>query len=229
MAKAKQQNKNDFERLHPMGFRGLFKVYGGASFLWKPSFILAFILSLVVFFISFLGGFDSNEVLDQIASVIDIGMSLDGGLIGLTLAGLTLIVTFGSERLLKHMVKLNITEAFVKKEAPGFSSYQTAVAKFGFAVFIQVITLIILFGYSIGLRFSFSCPDQETNLLINSIYLSIAVFLILYSLFLVVQMTINIFTISQMNHGVYFSDSIKEVLDENPVNESSETDQAGQD
>lgn len=209
-----KKHKSELEKLHPYGLKGLFEVYGGFSFLCKPSFYVAFILSITLFFITLFSGLEVNEVFDSMSKVVEIGLSLDGGLIGLTLAGLTLIVTFGSERLLKHMVRINIEEAFKKSINPGFSSYQTAVAKFGFAVFVQVITLIILFVYSIGIKFSFSFENESLNLTMNCLFLSIAVFLILYSLFLVVQMTINIFTISQMNHGVYFSDSVEEVLKE---------------
>lgn len=209
-----KSEKSELEKLHPYGLKGLFEVYGGFSFLLKPSFYVAFGLSMTTFFVVYFGDFKNIEVLSLISRVTEIGLSLDGGLIGLTLAGLTLIVTFGSERLLRHMVKLNVETALKEERLPSFSSYQTAVAKFGFAVFVQIITLIILFGFSLVTELNLSFEDEGKNLFYNCLFLSLALFMVLYSLFLVVQMTINIFTISQMNHGVYFSDSVKEVLEE---------------
>jgi len=213
----KSINKKDkLQELHPMGFSGLWKVYGKYSFLKKPSFYLSFAFCLLIFAVTYYGDFDAKSTLNLLNNVIEVGLSLDGGLLGLTLAGLTLIVTFGSDRLLKHMVKINVENALENNREIGFSSYQTAVSKFAFAVFVQVITLIVLFIFSLAVNFSFSFENEKYNHLFNCIYLSIAVFLVLYSLSLVVQMTINIFTISQMNHAVYFSDSVFEVLDKKP-------------
>jgi hypothetical protein len=181
---------------------------------------------LILFLVFILGDFSSKKLFDIIIKTVDIGLSLDGGLIGLSLAGLTLIVTFGSEKLLKTMVRLKIQKHFENKDSMsqviGFSGYQTAVSKFGFAVIIQVFSLIILFFFKLFLALELSFSNEKLNANLNCIYLCLAIFLILYSLFLVVQMTINIYTISQMNHSVYFSECVKEFLEEKRKKEELE-------
>lgn len=209
----KNKEKDNVEKLHPYGFKGLIEVYGGWAFLKKPSFYLSFIFSISVFVFSLISDSSEKELFDLIKDVVETGISLDGGLIGLTLAGLTLIVTFGSEKLLKRMVKLEVEKSFEEKRLPTFSGYQTAVSKFSFAVFVQVLTLVVLFIYKLTLGFSFSFKWNILNGIFNSFYLSLAVFLVFFSLLLVVQMTLNIFTISQMNHSVYFKESVDEVLE----------------
>lgn len=88
--------------------------------------------------------------------------------------------------------------------------------------YLLVLTLITLFVYKIALGFSFSTESVFWDNLLNSIFLSFSVFLVLYSLFLVVQMTLNIFTISQMNHSVYFKESVDEVLLEEKLKKDEE-------
>ncbi|MGV3610215.1 MAG: hypothetical protein ACO1N0_04635 [Fluviicola sp.] len=219
--KNKKEKLSEIELLHPYGLKGLLTVYDFRN-IWKnPSFYLAAIIGLLTFFALIFGGYSSEKLFELTGKIVDTGLSLDGGLIGLSLAGLTLIVTFGSEKLLKAMVMSSVRKLFEKKgptnSKVGFSGYQTAVSKFGFAVFVQVISLIALFFYNLISKLELSFTNDSMNVSFNSFYLSMAVFLIIYSFFLVVQMTINIFTISQMNHSVYFSECVKEFIVEHPV------------
>lgn len=214
--KKKKEEPTEIEILHPYGLKGLLIVYDFRN-LWKnPSFYLAAIVALLTFLVLVFGGFSSKKLFALIGEIVDTGLTLDGGLIGLSLAGLTLIVTFGSEKLLQSMVMLSVRKPF-EKDAPknakvGFSGYQTAVSKFGFAVFVQVISLIVLFFYNLISKLELSFSSSSLNMYFNSFYLGFAVFFIIYSLFLVVQMTVNIFTISQMNHSIYFSECVKEFM-----------------
>ncbi|MBU3659138.1 MAG: hypothetical protein FGM14_04675 [Flavobacteriales bacterium] len=193
---------------------GLFIVYGGWKFLVKPSFYIALILSLVLFFFLLFSTRSANSILNLITKINELGLDLDGGLIGLTLAGLTLIVTFGSDRLMKQLIKGNLLKAIDEEKKPGFSAYQTTVSKFGFAVFVQIITLIFLFVINLFIELNLTIDSESICKFLNCLFLSLEFFLIVYSLFLVVQMTLNIYTISQMNHSVYFSDITLEIMTE---------------
>jgi hypothetical protein len=225
MTKKNKEELSDIELLHPYGLKGLLRVYDFRN-VWKnPSFYVSAIITLITFLVLILGDFSSKKLFELIEKIVDTGLSLDGGLVGLSLAGLTLIVTFGSEKLLKSIVMLNIRKPFEKegsKKEIGFSGYQTAVSKFGFAVFVQVISLIVLFFYNLISKLELSFSNDNLNIYLNCIYLAFAVFLIVYSLFLVVQMTINIFTISQMNHSVYFSECVEEFMQEIKKKEEEE-------
>jgi len=227
--KKKKEELSEIELLHPYGLKGLLIVYDFRN-VWKnPSFYLATIAGFLTFTSIVFGGYSSEKLLELIGKIVDTGLSLDGGLIGLSLAGLTLIVTFGSEKLLKSIVMLNVRRPFekdcLKNTKIGFSGYQTAVSKFGFAVFVQVVSLIVLFFYNLVYKLELSFDDQRLNTCFNSFYLSLAVFLIIYSLFLVVQMTVNIFTISQMNHSLYFSECIEVFIAEIKKKDDSITNQ----
>lgn len=223
MIRREKEKLHELELLHPYGLKGLLTVYEFRS-VWKnPSFFLAITISFLTFLVLFFGGFSSKKLFELIGEIVDTGLSLDGGLIGLSLAGLTLIVTFGSEKLLKSMVMLNVRKHLEKDAKVIFSGYQTAVSKFGFAVFVQVISLIVLFFYNLISKLELSFTNDSMNACFNSFYLSVAVFLIIYSLFLVVQMTINIFTISQMNHCIYFSECVEELMLEERKKDNSTT------
>jgi hypothetical protein len=196
----------DFKALHLDGFKGLWKVYGGWSFLTDKSFIISFLLTATVCLIIAGCNLPASQTYALLIDNINVGLALDGGLIGVTLAGLTLIVTFGSETLMRNLVRVNLKEALDEGRVPGFSIYQKAVSKFTFAVIVQILTLILLFFIKIisGLKMSFTsdCYNQVVNIL--AIFMCL--FLLFFSLFLLVQMTLNIFTISQMNHAVFFED-----------------------
>lgn len=210
----KDKKFDTLEKTHLVGFKGLWKIYGGLRFLIKTSFIVAFITSILILIVVNTGVVKVDSLFDVIKELSEVGLSLEGGLIGLTLAGLTLIVTFGSDNLMKRIVKNRIKTDLKEKNGVGLSGYQTAVSKFTFAVFVQIFTLIVLFlgKFFIGLKLSFD--DNYWNHIINKTYLFIEILLILYSLFLLLQMTLNIFTMSQMNHSVMYNDVSKEVLDE---------------
>lgn len=207
------KEKDDIEKLHPYGLKGIWEVYGETSFIKKPSFYVSVGIGVLLFVFCLLVAESEMEIYELIDKIVEIGISLDGGLIGLSLAGLTLIVTFGSEKLLKRIVNLTVEKAVKENKLPTFSGYQTAVSKFSFAVLIQILTLIVLVIYKVAMGFSFSFEEKQLNIVFNSLFLAIAIFLIFYSLFLVVQMTFNIFTISQMNHSVYLKESIDEFME----------------
>lgn len=108
----------------------------------------------------------------------------------------------------------NIQTAIREKKTPGYSAYQTAVSKFSFAVFVQVLTLIVLIFVQILASLNLSFNNDFYNEFINTFLLFLCLTLVFYSLLLVVQMTLNIFTISQMNHMVYFDEETGKLLKE---------------
>jgi hypothetical protein len=99
MTKKKREELSEMEKLHPYGLKGLLVVYDIRKICKNPSFFISIIITLILFLVFILGDFSSKKLFDIIIKTVDIGLSLDGGLIGLSLAGLTLIVTFGSEKL----------------------------------------------------------------------------------------------------------------------------------
>lgn len=207
-------NKN-FEKLHVTGLSGLFDIYGGFTFLKRIAFCLTLIITIIFSIILYTQNQDNDFLLLTIDKTVNVGFGIIAALLGLSLAGLVLIVSFGNMTLLKALVRGNIKKAIKDNSDIGFSSYQTIIAKFTFAVFVQVTTLIFLI-----LIYFFKILEIELIYLdlvyyINFITLSLIFFSILYSLILLGHMVINIFTIAQMNHMVIF----KEVIDDFSVDE----------
>lgn len=202
-----------FKKLHDGGFKGLFYIYGRFyGLLSSRSLWVAFVVSAIVIYLVWNANKSNKEIISYINSIIDIGISVDGGLLGLSLAGLTLVVTFGSGDFMKAIVNMAVNEA---QESNKFkkSIYQSTTAKFGFAVFIQILTLITLIIVKVIIKVELHAPLQVAKT-INFTVIFLSIFLLLYSLFLVAQMTLNIFTLGQENHLVYFEKVLGEKKEE---------------
>ncbi|MCC7454203.1 MAG: hypothetical protein IT222_08570 [Crocinitomix sp.] len=217
MRPSKKETSDDhFKNLHKDGFKGLWKIYSENNSLIKRPIIISFLLTSVICFIV-AGHVNGENLLILLDENINIGLALEGGLIGLTLAGLTLIVTFGSDKLMIHLVRDNLLKAQSNGEFPKYSVYQRSVAKFTFAVMVQVITLLVLFITNIFLKLNLSFSDELGNQTVNILCFFLCLFLMFYSLILVFQMTLNIFTISQINHSVLSKEEMLKITDEEAV------------
>lgn len=198
-----------FKKIHEGGLAGIMYHYGGLKGIFKSKSlqVSVFFSSLIVLAMILIEK-NNTELLVYLMMIYDVGISVDGGLIGLSLAGLTLVVTFGSGNFMKTLVRLSIEDTSETGEIQN-SIYQTTTAKFAYAVFVQVLTLITLIGIKTiaGLELKIS---SNLAIVVNYIALWAAIILVFYSLLLVARMTINIFTVGQHSHLIYY----KEVLDE---------------
>lgn len=201
---------NEFEKLHVFGLSGLFKVYGRFTVLKRLAFYLSLFPSLILSIVYFFVIEPSDFGLSLINKILENGFGIISSLIGLSLAGLVLIVSFGNISLLKSLVSTNIRTALREKKEIGFSSYQSLIAKFTYAVFVQAVTLFLYFLIYIIIGFNVELNNLFIVSMINFITFLSIVFFALYSIILIAHMIINIFTIAQMNHMVIF----KEVVDE---------------
>lgn len=207
------ENK-EFEILHTPGLNGLFKIYGSFTILKRLAFYIALIITIIFSLILFNLNLDNVFLLECIDKAISAGFGILSALLGLSLAGLVLIVSFGNMTLLKALIKSNINEAQKNKSDIGFSSYQTIIAKFTYAVFVQVLTLISLVLIFFIRILEIVLNDLNFVYLINFSIFNFILFTIIYSLVLLAYMVINIFTIAQMNHMVMFKEVINEYLEE---------------
>lgn len=205
--------ENHFKSLHKEGVKGLWSIYGEKNFLIKPPIIVSFLLTTIICVL--IGSIMDNQgMLTLLKGSINIGLALEGGLIGLTLAGLTLIVTFGSDKLMNHLIRDNLINAVAENKLPEHSIYQRTVAKFTFAVVVQIVSLLVLFIVNIFDNFEFSFQSEKGNMVVNTLTLFGCLFLMFYSLILVLQMTFNIFTLSQINHAVLSKEEQRRILNE---------------
>lgn len=208
-------DSNEFEKLHVFGLDGLFKVYGKFTVLKKLAFYLSLIPSLFLSLVYFFVIEPSDLGLSLITKILDAGFGIISSLIGLSLAGLVLIVSFGNISLLKSLVVTNIKNAKRNNKVVGFSSYQTLIAKFTYAVFVQCVTLLFYFFVYIFVNFEIGLSCSYCVFYLNLFTFSFILFFLVYSIVLLAHMIINIFTIAQMNHMVIFKEVIDEELNKN--------------
>lgn len=202
------KEKSRIKELHKVDFRGLIFAYGGIRSIFKSrlfwtacnfSLLFSTLLYLLI-------GID--QFINLINSICNIGLAIEGGLVGLSLAGLTLVVSFGGDKLINRIIK-KAENDFFKKSKLKPSIYQSTISKFGYAVVIQIFSLFILFIIKLCADIKYSLPI-DAALIINSITVFIALFFLTYSFLLTLQMTLNVFTLGQMNHFTLFMERILE-------------------
>lgn len=130
------------------------------------------------------------------------GLSLLGGIVGLSLAGLTMIITFSSTEIVDDSV-MKQYEMYLNEHKLNASYFQTAIAKFSFIVFVQVVSLLFFVIVSITAGFKIEV-EVKWAYWINSFVFLFGSYLISYSILLVIASVLNLFTFSQTSNFIKF-------------------------
>lgn len=207
-----KESKDDFEyqfkRVHQDDIAGvLFHYKGLKGIIASRSLRISVILAIIGLIVLYLKDLPTNDQIEIISLLVDIGISVDGSLIGLSLAGLTLVVTFGSGDFMKTVISLTIKEVKEGRKLDS-SIYQSATTKFTYAVLIQIITLIYLICIKLISAMHFNSTYFIASW-VNMIVIFFAILLLFYSLLLILKMTLNIFTLGQQNHLIFFKNEIE--------------------
>jgi hypothetical protein len=203
------------------GFQGIIFNSGGISKLLCTKFNLgAVILTLIISVVYYFNISKISEEIRLIDALISISISLLSGIVGLSLAGLTLIITFSNPEVIEYCSK-NQFEQFEKENYFNVSYYQKAVAKFAFIVFFQVCTLIIFFTISIFRGFNIEICECYAHL-INAITFCFGFYFIVFSLILVLVSILNLFTFSQTSNFFNFMKYRPNIGENDQINKSSD-------
>lgn len=181
---------------------GIFKVSGlRKSFFKKWPTILPIILSVVICATSFILNIDQLSWLKEFRTLM---VDFLPGILGFTIAGYSLMVGFIQAGMLDR-----ITEPSKENK---FSLYQLMSSAFAINILIQAFALIV--AYSVHLIIFI---DENKNiklnfpnwymLSINYIGLLVLSYWFFISLFMTIQIVINIFSFSQLHH--YFVNKAK--------------------
>ncbi|ADQ80430.1 hypothetical protein Palpr_2294 [Paludibacter propionicigenes WB4] len=184
-----------------VGLKGIFKIVGLKEIIFSVVNILSISLSIIIIICSFIFELDEYKLIVEIVGLM---VNFLPSILGFTIAGYTLVVGFIQSGMLSK-----ISEPI---EDSKYSLYQNMSSNFALNVIFQGFALIFAFFVHFIIYF-----DNEIISNIEIYYYDIinklGLFLILYwfiiSLFLVIQITINIFNFSQLHH--YFIN--KEKLD----------------
>jgi|GEM_PF-2317653 len=178
---------------HRMGLTGLLSIYSKRKLLRGS--IAPALLATCVFLTVKLAHLNDVEVLKRIA---DTGVSVLPNLLGFLLGGYTILIGFGNADLLKSSTRV----------IPGqrISSFQMLSSIFALTIYLQVFALII----SLIIQFTLSIPlttDKgfvgkvaEWAATINQTAIAILAFFLLYCIFSLLAMVVNVFNFAQKYH-----------------------------
>lgn len=199
------------------GLRGIINSSGGFKQLFYTMFhfwsiiILLCIVTLYSFNVK-----TAEHSLNLIDSLIASATSVLGGIVGLSLAGLTLIITFSNPEVIERSVSKQLKD--YQKQLAEYeegnhikldpSYFQKAIAKFSFIVLFQVISLIFFFLCGIFRGFVFEINPQIAYW-INTVVFGAGIYLMTFSLILVVASILNLFTFSQTSTFLDFMKKLK--------------------
>lgn len=208
------------EKFKP-GFQGIIFNSGGISKLFCTKFNLsAVILTVIISVVYYLNVSKISEEIRLIETLISIAISLLSGIVGLSLAGLTLIITFSNPEVIEYSSK-NQFEQFEKDNYFNVSYYQKAIAKFSFIVFFQVCTLILFFIISIFKGFKIEICECHAHI-INAITFCLGFYFIVFSLILVLVSILNLFTFSQTSNFFNFMKYRPNISENDQMNNSND-------
>lgn len=202
------------------GFQGIIFNSGGISkLLYNEYNLSAILLTLIISVVYYFNVSKISEEISLINALISIAISLLSGIVGLSLAGLTLIITFSNPVVIEYCSK-NQFEQFKKDNFFKVSYYQKAVAKFAFIVFFQVCTLIIFFLLSIFRGFNIKICECHAHI-INAIIFCFGFYFLVFSLILVLVSILNLFTFSQTSNFFNFMKYLANNVELDQVNETN--------
>lgn len=200
---ANETNDKIIKEKFKHGLKGVVFNSGGWTQLFGTKFNLWSLIITLFLIVLFILNVDTNEKsLKLIDSLNSTANSILGGIVGLSLAGLTLIITFGNPEVIENSAKKQSLQ-FSSTENFDVSYFQKAIAKFAFIVFFQVLSLIFFFISSIIRGMDIEISEKYVYYA-NLLIFSIGTYLMVFSLILVVASIMNLFTFSQTSNFFNF-------------------------
>lgn len=197
------QTTENIEKTNHHDLISIFKIAGFAESLFESwCFVTASVLSLLLIGICLCFEVDKYEFL---ILIVDDIISFLPNILGFTITGYALVVGFVQPDVLER-----ITE---KEEDSDYSLYQTMSSSFAVTILIQAISLITAFTFRyidfISSKVNY-VPQISTLIItfINTIGLAIIIFCLAFSLMMVIQIILNIFSFSQIHHYLINKDKI---------------------
>lgn len=189
------------------GFDAIFKIAGFEKSLFsKWSTLLPILLSAIIFIFSLALQVDIYKLIVEVKELM---ISFLPGILGFTIAGYSLMVAFIQAGMLNE-----ITEPLKDSK---YSLYQKMSSTFAINVILQGLSLV--FAYFIHFLIYFDTNRKYKFIysecylkVINTIGLLVVVYAFFISLFMIIQIVLNIFTFSQLHH--YFINKEKIALNE---------------
>lgn len=210
MSNLEDQYSKQFADSHESGLKGLFYIYEPFKSLVRSRiFYLSFAIS-TVFLIYVI-----NQKIDELRffnSLTDLGLAILPAIAGFNLAAYSLALTLilGNPKVLKSVIDL--TKIFEEKQRGTF--YQKISASFAWSVLVQSASVILFFISDLFNPLSLPFPPRIISAG-NHALLFLLVLIAAYSILLVAQVVLNLFTFSQSLHSELAIEALEEEIEKN--------------
>lgn len=158
----------------------------------------------------------SNVVLfSLLKDLVNNGLTIVGILIGLSLGGFILIVSYGTQSLIEKSAEIQ-AKKYLETNVLKYSYIQRSIGKYGLITLFQFIIFITLILFFITLKLDLQASGL-TPIVMNLIAIFLTSSLLLYSLALTFVLILNIFTLSQSSNLQIFMSKKNELEDNLPL------------
>jgi len=197
-----EQQIKELEQRHLAGFKGIWRNYTKDKLYKGLKYPVIVSLIFTLFFAIF-----NEDIFEIIKNLASLTLSVIPNLLGFLLGGYAIIIGFGNVDLLKSTTRTS--------ENKPVSLFQAMSSIFAFCILAQAGSLIIATIYSLFTSLNLN-NIECLNVLIpyyrtfNIFWLFLMIFALLYSIFLLPVMLINVFNFAQAYHLRLTIERIKE-------------------
>ena len=209
------ENVDEIKKRHEGSLKTLWKIYqSDEPFYYNLYFLVSLGLTIILFLVSL---FSNESTYTLIQSIANSTVSVLPNLLGFSLGAYILIVGFGGTEILNVITK-------PLKGQKNFSFYQKLNAVFGVTVLLEIIALLISF---VLIYLDKSLPILHTVkfsfiyyviVILNLLVLFIALFAVMYSLFMLINVIKQVFIFAQTIHFCVYISKIKEEKEQQAKN-----------
>jgi hypothetical protein len=205
------QTKQTLENLRETFKTDFFSLFHIAG--WRKSFfstwsnIIPVIIALLILLVTDRLGLKNYDLVVEVKNLM---IGFLPGILGFTVAGYSLMVGFIQAGVLNQ-----ITEPM---ESSKYSLYQKMSATFAINIILQAIALIIAYTIHMVVFIDNKTPEkiiasEKILSVVNGVTLFLVFYWFVISLFLVVQIVVNIFGFSQLHHYFVSKEKIDKGMD----------------
>ncbi len=199
-----KQTTQNIQDTFLLGLSGVFRIAGiTKSFFRHWTMIASVILSVLTLILCYWLGLDILEFISEFKSLM---LDFLPGILGFTIAGYSLMVGF-----IQAGAMSRISEPFRDSK---FSLYQKMSATFALNILLQAIALIVAYFIHFVLYLNENKIGIDLSVqfvqVVNPIGLALLSYWFFVSLFMVIQIVVNIFSFSQLHHYFVNKEKVEE-------------------
>lgn len=178
------------------------------KFFTLKSLLLSIIAPTLLVLILMIKSVENVDLLNILTELSSLGSSIVGVLLGISLGGFILVVSYGNQDLIDKSIKSQANH-YEKKKEMKFSYIQVSIAKYGLIVLLQFLVFALFLIFLIGLKINFKVDIMLAKVM-NTGAIWILTFLLFYTMFLTYQLILNIFTLSQTSSANEFMEQFED-------------------